>query len=73
MVGIVFGGLLSGAVLVEIVFAWPGIGLYTFNALLALDLPAIMGVTLVIGVVYTLLNLLVDLIYRILDPRIKYA
>jgi len=69
--GLAFGGLLAGAVLTETVFSWPGIGRWATGAILTDDIGAIMGFTLLIAVVYVLANLIVDLIYAALDPRIK--
>ena len=69
--GLAFGGLLAGAVLTETVFSWPGIGRWATGAILTDDIGAIMGFTLLIAVVYVLANLIVDLIYVALDPRIK--
>ncbi|WP_347241184.1 ABC transporter permease [Thermus sp.] len=73
LLGGLLGGLLSGAVLTETIFSWPGLGRYVTQSATSLDLPAVMGVTLLVGVVYSLLNLLVDLLYALLDPRIRYA
>jgi len=69
--GVAFGGLLSGTVLVEKIFSWPGIGQYAYNSALALDLPAIMGVSLVVAVIYVGINFAVDLAYGFIDPRIR--
>lgn len=68
--GLMFASLLGGAVLVEQVLSWPGLGQYAYKSALSLDLQAILGVTLFIAVVYTLINLLVDVLYTIVDPRI---
>ncbi|PWJ53810.1 peptide/nickel transport system permease protein [Quadrisphaera granulorum] len=73
VVGIAFGSLLSGTVLVESVFAWPGLGTYAYQAASNLDLPGIMGVGLVVGVIYLVLNLIVDVLYGVLDPRVRLA
>ena len=73
LMGLQVGNLLGGAFLVEIVFSWPGIGFYSVQAIRAFDYSAIMGVTIIIAVVYTLVNLIVDLLYAALDPRISYA
>ncbi len=73
LLGGLLGGLLSGAVLTETIFSWPGLGRYVTQSATSLDFPAVMGVTLLVGVVYSLLNLLVDLLYALLDPRIRYA
>ena len=70
-VGIVFGSLLSGAVLTETIFGWPGLGRYATTSAVSLDLPAVMGVTLVAAVVYPVVNMLVDIGYHMLDPRIR--
>ncbi len=70
IVGVTFGSLLSGAVLTETVFSWPGLGLYATASAVNLDFPAVMGVTLLAAIVYTLANLAVDLGYHFLDPRI---
>jgi len=69
--GMAFGRMLSGAVLVESVFSWPGIGAYAYRSALALDLRAIMGVSLVVAMVYILVNLVVDILYAVIDPRIR--
>ncbi|HXX39942.1 MAG TPA: ABC transporter permease [bacterium] len=71
VVGLSFGGLLSGAVVTETVFAWPGLGSYAFLSATSLDFPAIMGVGIVVAVVYILVNLFVDITYAVIDPRIR--
>lgn len=71
--GLELGFLLSGAVLVELVFAWPGLGRYTANAVSNTDYNAIMGVTIVTSVVYVLINFIVDVLYTYLDPRVRLA
>jgi peptide/nickel transport system permease protein len=70
-IGIVFGSLLSGAVLTETVYSWPGLGGYATNSAIGVDFPALMGVTLIAAVVYPVVNLIVDLGYGWLDPRIR--
>ncbi|MEZ4660435.1 MAG: ABC transporter permease [Caldilineaceae bacterium] len=70
-VGITFGSLLSGAVLTETIFNWPGLGRYATTSVTALDFPAVMGVTLVAAFIYPLVNTLVDIGYRFIDPRIQ--
>jgi len=70
-IGIVFGGLLGGAVLTETIFAWPGLGRYATASAVSLDFPAVMGVTLVAAVVYPTVNLLVDLGYHAFDPQMR--
>lgn len=71
LIGLTFGSLLEGAVLTETIFGWPGLGRYIVNALLVLDYPAIMGGTLFIALMYSLANLIVDLTYAVLDPRMR--
>lgn len=73
VLGLAYGGLLSGAVMTETIFAWPGLGRYAFQSVRTNDFPAIMAVTFVIGIVYVLVNLVVDLLYGWLDPRIHYS
>ncbi len=73
VLGLAYGGLLSGAVMTETIFAWPGLGRYAFQSAVTNDFPAIMGVTFVIGIMYILVNLVVDLLYGLLDPQIRYA
>ncbi len=70
-IGIVFGYLMAGNVLVEMIFAWPGIGSYAWMALLNKDLEAIQGFVLLIAVMYIGLNLVIDLSYSVIDPRIR--
>ena len=72
IIGISFGSLLSGAVLTETIFAWPGLGRYATASAVNLDFPAVMGVTLVVALLYAVVNLLVDLLYARLDPRVRY-
>jgi peptide/nickel transport system permease protein len=70
-IGVTFGSLLSGAVLTETIFSWPGLGRYATNSAINLDFPAVMGVTLLAALVYTVTNLIVDVGYQWLDPRIR--
>lgn len=69
--GTAFAELLAGAVTTEAIFAWPGIGRYSFQAATALDFPAIMGVGLLVALTYILINLVVDLLYGLIDPRVR--
>ncbi|GAA2696836.1 ABC transporter permease [Nonomuraea recticatena] len=69
--GLAFGSLLSGTVLVEAIFAWPGVGQYAYKSATTLDLPAVMGVGLVVGGVYLGINLIVDVLYGVIDPRVR--
>ncbi len=68
--GLAYAVLLTGAVMTETIFSWPGLGRYTFRSAVALDFPGIMGITLVVAVVYLAINLLTDLSYALLDPRV---
>jgi peptide/nickel transport system permease protein len=69
--GLAYANLLTGAVLTETVFAWPGLGRYTFLSAAALDFPAIMAITLIVAVTYLVVNLLTDISYAVLDPRVR--
>jgi peptide/nickel transport system permease protein len=71
--GIMFGSMLSGAVLVESVFAWPGMGKLMVDAILRRDYPVIEGGALIIALSYVIANLLVDASYAFIDPRIRYG
>lgn len=72
VMGLQIGTLLGGALLVEDVFAWPGIGRYATEATLNLDYNAIMGITLVAAFIYVLVNLGIDILYLVLDPRVSF-
>ncbi|MGC8873012.1 MAG: ABC transporter permease [Chloroflexia bacterium] len=72
MIGLQIGYMLGGAVLVESVFAWPGIGRYSARAIVSADYNAVMGVTVVIALIYLVTNVLVDIVYAWVDPRIRY-
>ncbi|MGD2269240.1 MAG: ABC transporter permease [Desulfobacterales bacterium] len=72
VVGLQFGLLLGGAVLTETVFAWPGIGRLIVDSILARDYPMIQGTILIFGLLYIMVNLVVDMIYALVDPRIRY-
>jgi len=67
-----FCNLLGGMVFVEQIFSWPGIGQYAYLSAKSLDFPAICGVSLLIAVVYVVVNLLIDILYGVIDPRIRY-
>lgn len=73
VIGLSYGALLGNAFLVETVFGWPGLGQYGTQAILNNDLPAIAGVTLVMGATFVIANTLVDVLYAYVDPRIRYA
>ena len=72
IMGMTFVYSLGGAVVVETVFAWPGMGRYAAGALTAFDFPALMGFSLLVGTGTAFINLIVDLLYGVLDPRIRY-
>lgn len=71
VLGLVFANVLTGAVLVENIFAWPGVGQYAYQAAVNLDVPAISGVSLFVAVVYVTVNFVVDVLYGVIDPRIR--
>ncbi len=73
VIGLSFGNLLSGAVLTETIFSWPGIGRYAFQASTSQDFPAIMGISMLIAFIYVGVNFVVDILYFFLDPRIRLA
>ena len=73
VVGLQIGYVLGGAVLVEQVFSWPGIGTLAVNAILARDFPLVQGVTLVVATAYVFANLVTDVAYVLVDPRVSYA
>ncbi len=72
VIGLQTGTLLGGAVLTEIVFAWPGIGRLLVEAILSRDYPVVQGVVLVVATMFIFINLIVDILYSYLDPRIRY-
>lgn len=73
VVGLSFGALLSGAILTETVFSWPGIGKWIYDAISSRDYPIIQGGVLFVAFVFVVVNLLVDLSYALIDPRIQYT
>jgi len=73
VIGLYVGWLLGGTVLVETVFDWPGIGLYATKAIVTQDFMPVMGVTLAIGTIFILSNLVVDLLYGLLNPKVRYS
>ena len=72
IVGLQIGGLLAGSIITETIFAWPGIGRLTIQAINARDYPLVQGCVLVIALGYVLVNLATDLLYGFIDPRIRY-
>lgn len=71
VIALSYAYLLEGAVLTETIFAWPGIGSYITDALFAADMPAVLGGTVVVGVAFVTLNMLSDILYRLVDPRAR--
>ncbi len=71
LIGLTFGELLGGAILTETIFTWPGMGKYVVDSISFLDFPAIMGFTILVATIYVIINMVVDLLYPILDPQIK--
>ena len=72
VIGLQMGALLGGAVLTETVFSWPGIGSYVVDGIMKTDYPRVQGVVLLIGTIFVLVNLVVDILYSYLDPRIQH-
>jgi peptide/nickel transport system permease protein len=72
VIGLQAGLLMGGAIITEIIFSWPGIGLYVYNAVGSRDYASIQGVVLYGALLFVLINLLVDVLYAILDPRVRY-
>ena len=70
-IGIVFGFMLGGNILVEFLFSWPGIGRYAFDAITTRDLEALQGFVVLVGVMYVALNMVIDIAYALIDPRIR--
>ena len=72
VLGLEMGFLLAGAVYVETVFDWPGVGLMLVNSILTRDFPLVQGAVLLLAATYVIINLLTDLLYAYLDPRIRF-
>ncbi len=72
IIGLSYGTLLQGAVVTETIFAWPGMAYYAVGSMTYLDYPAVIGITLVSALIYSTVNLIVDLLYGVVDPRIRY-
>jgi peptide/nickel transport system permease protein len=71
VLGLAFANVMTGTVLVETIFSWPGIGQYAYRSATTLDLPAIMGVSLFVAIIYICINFLVDVLYGVIDPRLR--
>jgi peptide/nickel transport system permease protein len=72
IIGLQFGALLGGAILTETIFSWPGIGSWIYEGILSRDYPVVQGGVVFIAIAFVLINLLVDISYAFLDPRIQY-
>jgi peptide/nickel transport system permease protein len=73
VIGLAFGGLITGAVLTETIFNWPGLGRWAVRSILTSDMAAINGFTLLVAIIFVTANLIVDLLYGVLDPRIRFG
>lgn len=73
VIGLQVGGLLGGAILTETIFSWPGIGRWVFESIQFRDYPVIQNVILVVALIFVIVNLMVDLSYAVIDPRIRYV
>jgi ABC-type dipeptide/oligopeptide/nickel transport system permease component len=73
LLGLQFGSILSGTVIVETIFAWPGVGRYLISGINGRDFPVVQGTVLVIASGFVLVNLLTDIAYTYIDPRIRYS
>jgi peptide/nickel transport system permease protein len=73
VVGLQMGALLGGAVITETIFSWPGIGFQLYRGIALRDVPLVQGAALVIAASFVAINLVVDLLYSYLDPRIRYS
>jgi ABC-type dipeptide/oligopeptide/nickel transport system permease component len=71
VVGIVLGYVMAGNVIVEALFAWPGIGLYAWNGITGRDYDAIQGFILLVAATYVVVNLVIDVLYMLIDPRVR--
>ena len=72
-IGLQIGVLLAGAILTETIFSWPGIGKLTVDAIFARDYPVVQGAVLLTAALFVLINLATDLVYTVIDPRVRYA
>ena len=73
VIGLQFGALLGGAFITEVIFGWPGVGQLAVNSILQRDFPVVQGTVLLVTMAYVVTNLIVDLMYAWIDPRIRYA
>ena len=73
LLGMQAGGMIGGTVLIEKIFSWPGLGSYALDAIASLDLMVVAGITLTMAVIFILINLLVDISYVLIDPRVRLS
>jgi peptide/nickel transport system permease protein len=73
LLGLQFGTLLGGAVITELVFAWPGLGRMLLDAILRRDYAVVQGTVIFVAMIYVLMNLVVDVLYRVVDPRLRLS
>lgn len=73
IIGLQMGGLLSGAVLTETIFSWPGVGKWLFDSIVARDFPIVQAVTLLVAIIYIAVNFFVDVLYAFIDPRVRIS
>jgi peptide/nickel transport system permease protein len=73
LLGLQFGTLLGGAVITELVFAWPGLGRMLLDAILRRDYAVVQGTVIFVAAIYVLMNLVVDVLYRVVDPRLRLS
>jgi peptide/nickel transport system permease protein len=73
VIGVGFGNLLGGMVLIETIFAWPGVGQFAYRSVQSLDFPAIIGVSLLIALNYAVINISIDILYGVIDPRVRHS
>jgi len=71
--GTLYAQVMSGTVMAETIYSWPGIGRYAFTSAGSMDFPAVMGVALVVGIVYVAVDLCVDVLYVWVNPRVRYS
>jgi len=73
MLGMQAGGMIGGTVLIEKIFSWPGLGSYALESILSMDLLVIAGITMVMAIIFILINLIVDISYILIDPRVRLS
>ena len=73
LLGMLAGGMIGGTVLIEKIFSWPGLGSYALDAIASLDLLVVAGIVLTMAVIFILINLIVDISYVVIDPRVRLS